>query len=99
MSGRVPGSVDDLEIEDGVAVTDGCDRAWGRNLGDVGSPGVCSCRSRSAENRRQASLVVGMEVGDDHVPHIVDDSPWGHRSRAYAIGYIKAMLDVVNKLY
>jgi len=35
----------------------------------------------------------------DHVPHIVDDSGWGHRSRAYAIGYMKAMLEVVNKLY
>jgi mannonate dehydratase len=35
----------------------------------------------------------------DHVPHIVDDSRWGHRSRAYAIGYMKAMLEVVNKLY
>ena len=35
----------------------------------------------------------------DHVPHIVDDTPWGHRSNAYALGYIKALLDVVNKLY
>jgi mannonate dehydratase len=34
----------------------------------------------------------------DHVPHIVDDTPWGHRSRAYAIGYIQALLDVVEKL-
>jgi len=30
---------------------------------------------------------------DDHVPRIVNDSPWGHRSRAYAIGYMQAMLD------
>jgi len=29
---------------------------------------------------------------DDHVPHFVNDSPYGHRGRAYAIGYIKAML-------
>ncbi len=35
----------------------------------------------------------------DHVPHMVDDSGWGHRSRAYAIGYMKAMLEIVNKLY
>ena len=35
----------------------------------------------------------------DHVPHMVEDSGWGHRSRAYAIGYMKAMLEVVNKLY
>ena len=32
----------------------------------------------------------------DHIPHIVDDTPWGHRSRAYAMGYIKALMDVVN---
>jgi mannonate dehydratase len=35
----------------------------------------------------------------DHVPHMVGDSGWGHRSRAYAIGYMKALLEVVNKLY
>lgn len=33
---------------------------------------------------------------DDHVPHMIDDSRWGHRGRAYAIGYLKAMIDVVN---
>jgi len=33
----------------------------------------------------------------DHVPRMVDDSPWGHRGRAYAIGYITALLDVVVK--
>ncbi len=32
---------------------------------------------------------------DDHVPHMVNDTPWGHRSRAYAIGYIQALLDVL----
>ncbi len=35
----------------------------------------------------------------DHVPHVAGDTPWGHRSRAYAIGYMKALLDVVNKLH
>lgn len=35
----------------------------------------------------------------DHVPHMVDDTPWGHRSRAYAIGYMVALLEVVNVLY
>ena len=34
----------------------------------------------------------------DHVPRIVGDTPWGHRSRAYALGYIAALIDVVNKL-
>jgi mannonate dehydratase len=35
---------------------------------------------------------------DDHVPHMVNDSPWGHRGRAYATGYITALVDVVNQL-
>ena len=35
---------------------------------------------------------------DDHVPHMVNDSPWGHRGRAYATGYIIALIDVVNQL-
>jgi mannonate dehydratase len=35
----------------------------------------------------------------DHVPHMVDDTPWGHRARAYTIGYMKALLEIVNKLY
>lgn len=34
---------------------------------------------------------------DDHVPHLVNDSPWGHRGRAYATGYLRAMLDAVLK--
>lgn len=34
----------------------------------------------------------------DHVPRMVDDTPWGHRGRAYAIGYMTAMLEMVNKL-
>jgi len=35
---------------------------------------------------------------DDHVPHIAGDSPWSHRSRAYAIGYIQALIDAVYQL-
>lgn len=35
---------------------------------------------------------------DDHVPHLVNDSPWGHRGRAYATGYILGMLRAVNSL-
>ncbi len=34
---------------------------------------------------------------DDHVPRFVNDSSYGHRGRAYAIGYLRAMLDVVEK--
>lgn len=35
----------------------------------------------------------------DHVPAMVGDTAWGHRGRAYAIGYMTALLEVVNKLY
>ncbi len=29
---------------------------------------------------------------DDHVPHMVDDTPYGHRGRAHAIGYMQGLL-------
>jgi len=32
----------------------------------------------------------------DHTPRVVDDTTWGHRGRAYAMGYIKALIDVLN---
>jgi mannonate dehydratase len=32
----------------------------------------------------------------DHVPHMVGDTPWGHRGRAYAIGYMTALLEAVE---
>lgn len=35
---------------------------------------------------------------DDHVPHMLDDTRWGHRGRAYATGYLTAMIDMVNKM-
>ena len=35
----------------------------------------------------------------DHVPQIVDDTPWGHRGRAHCIGYMQALIQVVDKLY
>jgi len=34
----------------------------------------------------------------DHVPHMVGDTPWGHRGRAYAVGYMTALLEVVNSM-
>ena len=49
-----------------------------------------------------AAMQVYKEVGftgfflDDHVPHIVGDSPWGHRARAHAIGYMQALIDAVD---
>jgi mannonate dehydratase len=35
---------------------------------------------------------------DDHVPHMVDDSEWGHRGRAYATGYMIALLNAVGQI-
>lgn len=32
----------------------------------------------------------------DHVPRVVGDTEWGHRARAYAIGYMTALLEVVE---
>lgn len=29
---------------------------------------------------------------DDHVPEIVGDTPWGHRSRAHAIGFLQGLI-------
>ena len=33
----------------------------------------------------------------DHVPRMAGDTQWGHRGRAYAVGYIRALIDVVNQ--
>jgi mannonate dehydratase len=33
---------------------------------------------------------------DDHVPHMVNDTIWMHRGRAYAVGYIKGLLHAVE---
>lgn len=29
---------------------------------------------------------------DDHVPHMIDDTGWGHRARAQAVGYLQGLL-------
>ncbi len=48
------------------------------------------------------ALRVYHEVGfegvfvDDHVPHTRGDTAWGHRGRAFANGYIQALIDVVE---
>ena len=31
----------------------------------------------------------------DHVPHLAGDTPWGHRGRAHAIGYMQALIQAV----
>jgi mannonate dehydratase len=33
---------------------------------------------------------------DDHTPHVINDSPWGHRGRAFSIGFMQACLRCVN---
>jgi len=35
---------------------------------------------------------------DDHVPLMVNDTPWGHRGRAWSTGYLQALLRSVNTL-
>lgn len=32
----------------------------------------------------------------DHYPRIPGDTAWGHQSRAYAIGYIKALIQAAG---
>ena len=34
----------------------------------------------------------------DHVPRVVGDSPWGHRGRAHAVGFMQALVQAVDKL-
>jgi len=34
---------------------------------------------------------------DDHVPHMVNDTPWGHRGRAWSTGYIQALIAAVDR--
>ena len=34
---------------------------------------------------------------DDHVPQTFQDTPWGHRGRAFANGYIQALIEAVTK--
>lgn len=33
---------------------------------------------------------------DDHVPSVVNDTQWGHRGRAHAIGYLQGLLNVLE---
>lgn len=34
---------------------------------------------------------------DDHVPHTHGDTPWGHRGRAFAMGYMQALIEAIAK--
>lgn len=48
------------------------------------------------------AMTIYHEVGydsffiDDHVPMTADDTPWGHRGRAFASGYIQGLIDAVR---
>ena len=35
---------------------------------------------------------------DDHVPHMVNDTVWMHRGRAYATGYMKGLVHAVQAM-
>jgi mannonate dehydratase len=35
---------------------------------------------------------------DDHTPHVVNDTDWGHRGRAYSMGYMAALKKMVESL-
>lgn len=37
-------------------------------------------------------------IDHDHTPHIDNNTEWDHRGKAYAIGYMKALLDVINAI-
>ena len=39
----------------------------------------------------------GYDSSDGHVPHTHQDTQWGHRGRAFANGYIQAMIEAVTK--
>ncbi len=49
------------------------------------------------------AMKIYQEVGfdgffiDDHVPHTHGDTAWGHRGRAFANGYIQALIEAVTK--
>ena len=35
-------------------------------------------------------------IMDDHVPQIVNDTEWGHRGRAYEVGYLQGLLNMMD---
>jgi mannonate dehydratase len=35
-------------------------------------------------------------IMDDHTPALVGDSAYGHRGRAFALGYIKGLIDMME---
>ena len=49
------------------------------------------------------TMTIYREVGfdgffiDDHVPQTFQDTPWSHRGRAFANGYMQGLIDAVGK--
>jgi mannonate dehydratase len=46
--------------------------------------------------RRLAAMNFEGFLIDDHVPHMTDDTVYMHRSRAFAIGYMRGLIDAVG---
>ena len=46
-----------------------------------------------------AATDVGYEgiVIPDHVPQVAGDTDWGHRSRSFTVGYLRAALEAVRR--
>ena len=68
----------------------GCDDNFTECFVDEGQSDV------SAVARKLIEVGFNGFILDDHVPHLVNDSPYGHRGRAWSTGYIKALIDSVN---
>ena len=57
--------------------------------------------SARARTRRRRCLRHLADVGfdgfllDDHVPHMIGDTAYGHRARAHAIGYMQGLLEAL----
>ncbi|MFW5986417.1 MAG: mannonate dehydratase [Halanaerobiales bacterium] len=56
-------------------------------------------------NYNPAAVIIKLkEIGfdgfliSDHVPQIVNDTEWGHRARAHAIGYMQGLLKMAERL-
>src|SRR6266851_9545105 len=65
------------------------------------------CQGTMAEMQDDVDIYKAMEINydvgfdsffiDDHVPQTFQDTAWGHRGRAFANGYIQALIEAVTK--
>jgi len=70
-------------------------------LGEAASFSECFIDEGNLANKFQVMQLLKEHgfnsfIIDDHVPNMIDDTRWGHRGRAYAIGYLRALIDVMN---